>query len=63
MERSAGSNRNASVVGVVESRGVVVGVGEQTVDAVEAAAGLGQTFNDPFDDGDRVSAVVVAEVV
>ena len=35
--------------GVVEFRGVVVRVGKGAVDAVEATAGVGESFDDPCD--------------
>ena len=48
---------------LVEFRGVVVCVTEQTVDGVEATAGVGETFDDPCDTDGRVGSGVVSEVV
>ena len=40
---------------------MVVGVCEETIDAVEATAGMGEPFNDALNNGDRIEAVVVTE--
>lgn len=59
----AQARTGASAFEVVKSGGVVVCVGEQTIDAVEAAAGVGESFNDASNDERGVVVVVVAESI
>ena len=49
--------------GVVESRGVVMRVSEEIIDAVEVSTRVGETFPDAINDKHRIVAIVVSEAL